>query len=203
MLKVAILISGSGTNMEAVLDYYEKVKEQNIFKIEKVIANKEAKGIEKARKRGFSAEVLNKKELGAEKYNEILFEKLKECDIIVLAGYLAILDETLVKKFRGRIINIHPSLLPKFGGHGMYGLNVHRAVLTAGEKESGCTVHLVDEGIDTGSILIQKKVPVLPGDDEYTLQARILEKEHEAIVEGLEKVINTLSQSKNINIISY
>ncbi len=109
-------------------------------------------------------------------------------DVIVLAGYLSVLCGDIIKKYEGRIINLHPALLPKFGGVGMWGHNVHEAVLAAGEKESGCTVHLVDSGCDTGKILVQKKVPVLPGDTVDSLYARIAPKEHEAIVEGLLKL---------------
>ncbi len=90
-----------------------------------------------------------------------------------------------MQEYSGRIINLHPALLPKFGGVGMWGENVHKAVLAAGEKESGCTVHLVDSGCDTGKILVQKKVPVMPGDTVESLYERIAPKEHEAIVEGL------------------
>jgi phosphoribosylglycinamide formyltransferase-1 len=98
--------------------------------------------------------------------------------LIILAGFLSILEGPLLDAYAGRIINLHPSLLPKFGGPGMYGERVHRAVLEAGEKESGCTVHLVDGGTDTGSILLQRKVPVLPGDNAGTLAGRIHHEEH-------------------------
>lgn len=190
MYKVAILISGTGSNMESVLNYESVNKDK--FKVTKVIANKEAKGIDIAKSKGYEAFVLNKKELGQEKYDELLFNSLDDVDIIVLAGYLAILDKKLVEKFSGRIINIHPSLLPKFGGKGMYGLNVHKAVVDAKEEFSGCTVHLVDEGVDTGEILIQKQVRVLKNDTAESLQKRILKNEHIAIVEGLEILIDRM-----------
>ena len=114
---------------------------------------------------------------------------LEECKArgvegIVLAGYLSVLTGTIIDEYRNRIINLHPALLPKFGGVGMWGHNVHEAVLAAGEKESGCTVHYVDGGCDTGKIIVQKKVPVMPDDTVDTLYARIAPKEHEAIVEG-------------------
>ena len=106
-------------------------------------------------------------------------------EAIVLAGFLTVLGGTIIEEFSNRIINLHPALLPKFGGVGMYGHNVHEAVLAAGEKESGCTIHLVDAGCDTGKILLRKTVPVMPGDTPETLYARIAPHEHQAMVEGL------------------
>ena len=115
---------------------------------------------------------------------------LKDCkawgaEVIVQAGWLTVLAGDILNIYEGKIINLHPALLPKFGGVGMWGHHVHEAVLAAGEKESGCTIHLVSGECDGGKILIQKKVPVLPGDDPDSLYARIAPKEHEAIVEGL------------------
>ena len=107
-----------------------------------------------------------------------------KADAIVLAGYLSVLKGTIIDAYKDRIINLHPALLPKFGGVGMWGHNVHEAVIEAGEKESGCTVHLVDSGCDTGRILVQKKVPVLPGDTPDSLYERIAPEEHKAIVEA-------------------
>jgi len=106
-------------------------------------------------------------------------------DALVLAGFLTIMSGNVITEYSNRIVNIHPALLPKFGGKGMWGHHVHEAVLAAGETESGCTVHLVDSGCDTGPILIQRKVPVISGDTAETLAARILEEEHVAIVEGV------------------
>ena len=192
MLKVTILISGSGTNMEAVLDHQKDLGKKAKFSVEKIIADRPAGGLEKAASRGFRTVLLNKRDLGAEVYNSRLLDEIKGSDIIILAGYLSVLSDEIVDGYRGRIINIHPSLLPKYGGRGMYGLNVHRAVLASGEKESGCTVHLVDEGIDTGRILVQKKVDVIEGDEPETLQKRILEHEHRAITEGLDILVESI-----------
>ena len=108
-----------------------------------------------------------------------------KADAIVLAGYLSVLTGKIVSEYKNKIINLHPALLPKFGGVGMWGHNVHEAVLAAHEKESGCTIHLVDDGCDTGKILIQKKVPVLEDDTPDSLYARIAPHEHEAIIEGV------------------
>lgn len=113
-------------------------------------------------------------------------------EAIVLAGFLTVLTGEIVKKYSGKIINLHPALLPKFGGVGMWGHHVHEAVLAAGEKESGCTIHLVDAGCDTGKILLQRKVPVMPNDTPETLYARIAPCEHEAMVTGLKILAESL-----------
>jgi phosphoribosylglycinamide formyltransferase-1 len=118
-------------------------------------------------------------------------------DLIILAGFLSILEGEILDAYRGRIINLHPSLLPKFGGPGMYGDRVHRAVLQAGETESGCTVHLVDAGTDTGPILVQRRVPVLPGDTVETLAERIHHEEHIAILEAAAMMIERLTLTAN------
>ncbi|MDR2553162.1 MAG: phosphoribosylglycinamide formyltransferase [Treponema sp.] len=115
-----------------------------------------------------------------------------KADLIILAGFLSILRGEIIREYEGRIINIHPSLLPKYGGPGMYGDRVHRAVLAAGEKESGCTVHLVDEGTDTGSILLQRTIPVLAEDTVETLAERIHQEEHVAIVEAAAAMVAKL-----------
>jgi phosphoribosylglycinamide formyltransferase-1 len=114
----------------------------------------------------------------------------------VLAGFLSILVGKIIERYSGRIINLHPSLLPKFGGDGMYGEKVHRAVLAAKEKESGCTVHLVDAGTDTGPILLQRKVPVLPGDTPESLAERIHRKEHTALVDAVKIMTGKLQFRK-------
>jgi phosphoribosylglycinamide formyltransferase-1 len=116
--------------------------------------------------------------------------------LIILAGFLSILEGEFLTAYSGRIINIHPSLLPKFGGAGMYGERVHRAVLDAGETESGCTVHVVDRGTDTGPVLLQRKVPVLPGDTPETLAERIHREEHMAIMEAAALMLKRLGEEE-------
>ena len=111
-------------------------------------------------------------------------------DLVVLAGFLSIMPESIIAKFPRKIINLHPSLLPKFGGAGMYGMHVHRAVIAAGETESGCSVHYVDTGIDTGEIIAQSRCPVLPDDSPESLQARIAPLEHELLVSAINSVLN-------------
>lgn len=198
--RVAVLVSGGGTNLQALIDW-QKSAAACPYKIVLVVSNtKSAYALERAAAAGIPTavkspvSVLGKEKAAAlsreEKMLAVSDATLEACkeykaDIIVLAGYLSVLAGGIVQEYSGRIINLHPALLPKFGGVGMWGENVHKAVLAAGEKESGCTVHLVDAGCDTGKILVQKKVPVMPGDTVESLYARIAPKEHEAIVEGL------------------
>lgn len=200
MKRVAVFVSGGGTNLQALIDWQQSQADCP-YKIVLVASNtKNAYALERAKKAGIPAFVkspvgiLGKEKAAASSREEkmlavsdAMLELCKEnkADIIVLAGYLSVLSGAIVNEYSGRIINLHPALLPKFGGVGMWGENVHKAVLAAGEKESGCTVHLVDAGCDTGKILVQKKVPVMPGDTVESLYARIAPKEHEAIVEGL------------------
>lgn len=124
-----------------------------------------------------------------DRYGERLLTALAGTDVVCLAGFLRLLPEEVLEAFPGRVLNIHPALLPKFGGQGMYGLRVHQAVLEAGEKESGCTVHVVTPRYDEGEILLQMRCPVLPGDTPETLAARVLELEHRAYPEAIQKVI--------------
>lgn len=199
-MKIAVLVSGGGTNLQALIDY-EKSNPDCPYKIALVVSNtKNAYALERAKNAGIPAEIRSPfSVLGADKaktsdrdtkriaISDAILDLCKEyqIDAIVLAGYLSVLGGKIIDEYSGRIINLHPALLPKFGGVGMWGHNVHEAVLAAGEKESGCTVHLVDSGCDTGKILVQKKVPVLPGDTPDTLYARIAPEEHEAMVEGV------------------
>lgn len=199
-MNIAVLVSGGGTNLQALIDY-EKSHSDCPYKVALVVSNtKNAFALERAKKAGIPAEIRSPfSVLGKEKaLNATRDEKriaisdaiLELChehniDAVVLAGYLSVLGGKIIDEYSGRIINLHPALLPKFGGVGMWGHNVHEAVLAAGEKESGCTVHLVDSGCDTGKILVQKKVPVLDGDTPDSLYARIAPKEHEAMVEGV------------------
>lgn len=186
-LRLAILVSGGGTNLQSVIDATETRLIKS--KIACVVSNKEtAYGLERARKHKIPAYFIDGKK---EDYNEQLLKLLqeKQVDLIVLAGYLKIVDSSLIEAYKGRIINIHPSLLPKFGGKGFYGLHVHKAVIEAGETESGATVHFVDQGIDTGSIIIQRKLNVLKEDTPETLQKRILDQiEHKILVEAIQSL---------------
>ncbi|MEG1149413.1 MAG: phosphoribosylglycinamide formyltransferase, partial [Niameybacter sp.] len=141
-----------------------------------------------ARQSNIPAYFINPKEAG---YDEKLLARLQADDVelVVLAGYLKIVQANLIQAYKGKIINIHPSLLPKFGGKGYYGIKVHEAVIAMGEKESGATVHFVDEGVDTGETLLQRSVPVYETDTPDDLQQRVLhEVEHKILVEAIKKL---------------
>lgn len=183
-LKIGVLVSGGGTNLQSVIDATQDGTLAS--RITCVISNKEeAYGLVRARENGIQNIFINPKEAN---YNEQVLEVLKkhEVELVVLAGYLKILDARLIEAYKGRIINIHPSLLPKYGGKGYYGLHVHEAVIAAGEAESGGTVHYVNEGIDTGEIILQRKVPIYPEDTPEILQQRVLaEVEHKILPEAI------------------
>ena len=187
--KIAVFVSGSGSNLQAIIDSIESGKLN--CEIDCVIADRPCYALERAENHNIKSVMLDRKLFGEKLSDEIdmILSGNEKISYIVLAGYLSILSEKFVKKWERKIINMHPSLLPKFGGKGMYGLKVHEAVLKAGEKESGCTVHYVDSGIDTGEPIMSMKVPVLEGDTPETLQKRVLEKEHQLLVKGLEKIL--------------
>ena len=208
-LQIAVLVSGGGTNLQALIDEESRLDKDCPYHIALVVSStKNAYAIERSEKANIHTEIASPfsvmgKEVAQnasieEKRLAVSNKVLELCknhkiDAIVLAGFLTVLSGKIVDDFSGKIINLHPALLPKFGGVGMWGHNVHEAVLATGETESGCTVHLVDSGCDTGKILLQRKVPVLPGDTPESLYARIAPVEHEAMVEGvkvLAKMIN-------------
>jgi len=199
--KVAVLVSGGGTNLQAIIDYEAEKKADCPYEVVVVISDhKDAYALERAAKANIPTaitspySVMGKEAAQAAdrdtKRTAVSNAVLKICeekgaDVIVQAGWLTVLAGDILSAYEGKIINLHPALLPKFGGVGMWGHHVHEAVLAAGEKESGCTIHLVSGECDGGKILIQKKVPVMPGDDVDSLYARIAPQEHTAIVEGL------------------
>ena len=178
MLKIAVLVSGGGTNLQAIIDKIEDGTIENA-KIEVVISNKkDAYALERAKNHNRAGVCISPKEFQTrEEFNVALLEALEEyqVDLVVLAGYLVIVPENVIERFRNRIINIHPSLIPSFCGDGFYGLHVHEAVLARGNKVTGATVHFVDEGTDTGPIILQKAVNVEEGDTPEVLQRRVME----------------------------
>lgn len=191
MLKIAVLVSGSGSNLQSIIDSIEA--EELKCTIEMVISDKEGIfGIERAKQKGIQTYVLDKKIYGKEISKEILSLTKNKVDLIVLAGFLSILDSELISTFKNKIINIHPSLIPSFCGPRMYGIKVHERAVEYGVKFSGCTVHFVDEGTDTGAIIHQSVVPVYSEDTAETLQKRILVEEHKALPE----IIRLISEGR-------
>ena len=178
MKKIAVLVSGGGTNLQAIIDKIENGTIQNA-QIEVVISNKkDAYALERAKKHGIKGECISPKDFEKrEEFDNALLERLKahNVDLIVLAGYLVIVPKNVIAHFRNRIVNIHPSLIPSFCGDGFYGLKVHEAVLARGNKVTGATVHFVDEGTDTGPIILQKAVYVQEEDTPEVLQRRVME----------------------------
>ena len=170
-VRVAVLVSGGGTNLQTLLD---QLRNSPVARVVRVISNRpDAAALQRARRADIPTTVLR----DASDAQELL-AALGDAHLVVLAGYLKLVPGAVVSRFRGRMINIHPALLPDFGGPGMYGHRVHEAVLASGAKESGATVHFVDEAFDRGAIIAQERVPVMKGDTPETLAARVLEAEH-------------------------
>lgn len=186
MFKIAVLVSGSGTNLEAILNAIDDKKLNSRVLV--VIADRECYGIERAKKRGIETHVFDRKTYRDELSKKIYEVVKNRADFIVLAGFLSILEGEILKEYKDRIINLHPSLLPKFGGKGMYGDNVHRAVLENREKQTGCTVHFVDEGVDTGRIILQRIVSVDDEDNIDDIKKKVQREEHIAIVEAIKNL---------------
>ena len=178
MLNIVVLVSGGGTNLQAILDAIDNGNIRNA-RVEAVISNNAgAYALERARSRGINALCVSPKSFeDREAFNRALLETVDGFapDLIVLAGFLVTIPPAMIQKYRNRIINVHPSLIPSFCGVGYYGLKVHEAALKRGVKVTGATVHFVDEGVDSGPIILQKAVDVLPGDDAKTLQRRVME----------------------------
>ena len=196
LMRIVVLVSGGGTNLQAIMD---KIADGVITNTEiaAVISNKpEAYALERARKSGIAAECISPKSFSTrEEFNQALVAGVKayQPDLVVLAGYLVILPKLLIEAFPMKIINIHPSLIPSFCGVGFYGLHVHEAVLARGNKVTGATVHFVDDGTDTGPILLQKAVMVKQGDTPEGLQRRVME---EAEWNILPEAINAIANNR-------
>ncbi|MFQ8664421.1 phosphoribosylglycinamide formyltransferase [Anaerostipes caccae] len=196
MLKVAVLVSGGGTNLQAVIDAVEEGHISNA-RINVVISNnKNAYALERAAHHGIEAVGLSPKDFETrELFNEALYQELisRDIDLVVLAGCLVVIPDKIIREFENRIINIHPSLIPSFCGKGCYGLKVHEQALQRGVKISGATVHFVDEGTDTGPIIMQKAVEVRDDDTPEVLQRRIMEQAEWVI---LPEVINLIAEGR-------
>lgn len=196
MLRVGVMVSGGGTNLQAILDAIDSGKITNA-KVEVVISNNPgAYALERARDHGIEAVCISPKRFESRAdFNEAFLKKTDEynLDLIVLAGFLVTIPEEMIRKYRNKIINIHPSLIPSFCGVGYYGLKVHEAALARGVKVTGATVHYVDEGVDSGPILLQKAVEVQPGDTPQVLQRRVMEQAEWIILpEAVNKIANGL-----------
>ena len=178
MLKMAVLVSGGGTNLQAIID---KIADGGITNAEISVVisnNKNAYALERAKKHGIEALCISPKQYESrQQFNEALLAAIQsyQVDLVVLAGCLVVIPEIMVKAYPNKIINIHPALIPSFCGTGYYGLKVHEAVLERGVKVTGATVHFVDEGTDTGPIILQKAVEVQQGDTPKALQQRVME----------------------------
>lgn len=186
-VKIGVLISGGGTNLQALIDNIEKGSING--EITAVISDKKgAYGIERAKSHGiYAVEIDNKSFTDKESFMNSIIDELERhnVELIVLAGFLSILSKRFIEKYRNRIMNVHPSLIPAFCGEGFYGQRVHRAVLEYGAKVSGATVHFVDEGADTGPIILQQSVQVEDDDTPETLAARVLKIEHRLLPEAV------------------
>lgn len=188
--KIAVLVSGSGSNLQTIIN---NIENGNLnCEISYVIADRFCYALERAEKHKIKSVLMDRKIYGdklSDKINEILEKNNEKTSYIILAGYLSILSEEFIGKWQKKIINIHPSLLPKYGGKGMYGMKVHEAVIKNKEKESGCTIHYVDSGIDTGESIMNIKVEVSENDTPESLQKKVLEKEHILLIQGIIKLL--------------
>ena len=177
-MKIAVCVSGGGTNLQAIID---KINSGEIHNTEIAVVisnNKNAYALERAAKAGIEGVCISPKDYDSrEAFNKSFLEKLNSynVDLVVLAGFLVVIPEEMIRQYRNRIINIHPSLIPSFCGTGFYGLKVHEGVLERGVKVTGATCHFVDEGTDTGPIILQKAVDVMEDDTPETLQRRVME----------------------------
>lgn len=196
MLRLAVLVSGGGTNLQAIIDAIDGGTITNA-KIDVVISNNaNAYALERAKNHGIEGMCISPKSYGSrEQFNDVLTQTITDrgIDLVVLAGYLVILPPQLIAAYKNRIINIHPSLIPSFCGTGYYGLKVHEAALARGVKVTGATCHFVDEGTDTGPIILQKAVEVLPDDTPKSLQQRVMEQAEWVI---MPKAIDLIANGK-------
>lgn len=203
MLKIAVLASGGGTNLQSIIDSIDFGKLK--CKIEMVIGSKEnIFALDRAKANAIETHVVSRKEYGNKTSDKILELTKGRVDFIVLAGYLSILEGDILKEFKNKIINIHPSLIPAFCGDKMYGMNVHNAVVKSGVKFTGCTVHFVNEEVDGGAIILQEVVPVNFEDTAEDVQKRVLVQEHRLLPKAIDLLVNNKIQivDGRVNIVS-
>lgn len=205
MLNVVVMVSGGGTNLQAVIDAVEDGRIQNTTIAAVISNNANAYALQRAKKHGIPSVCISPKDFASrEEFNKAFLQKVEEIspDLIVLAGFLVVIPPEMIRRYPNQIINIHPSLIPSFCGTGYYGLKVHEAELARGVKVVGATVHFVDEGTDTGSIILQKAVEVKNGDTPEILQRRVMEQAEwqilpraiELIAEGRVKVTGNIAE---------
>ena len=194
MLRVCVCVSGGGTNLQAIMDAIDSGKITNAEIVRVISNNKTAYALERAKNHGIDAVAVSPKDYETrELFNQALLDTINEVqpDLIVLAGFLVVIPKEMIAQYRNRIINIHPSLIPSFCGPGYYGLKVHEAALERGVKVTGATVHFVDEGTDTGPIILQKAVYVEPGDTPKVLQQRVMEQaEWQILPQAIDMIAN-------------
>lgn len=196
MLKIAVCVSGGGTNLQAIIDAVENGKITNTEIAVVISNNKNAYALERAKAHNIEGVCISPKDYeNRAAFNKAFLEKLDSygVDLVVLAGFLVVIPEEMIRSYRNRIINVHPSLIPSFCGTGYYGLKVHEAALSRGVKVTGATVHFVDEGTDTGPIILQKAVAVEDGDTPEILQRRVMEQAEWNI---LPQAINLIANDK-------
>jgi phosphoribosylglycinamide formyltransferase-1 len=200
MIKLAILVSGGGSNMQAIIDSSKSGILRGLAEVVLIVSNNsKAFALERAKKENIKSACFERKKFEDDfSYNDAILKELNGgcADIVCLAGYMRIVGENIIEAYRNRVLNIHPALLPKYGGKGMYGHFVHEAVIEGKEKQSGATVHFADENYDSGKMIIQEKVPVLENDTPQSLAERVLEAEHRIYPLAIKKVIENLNRKE-------
>jgi len=196
MIKIAVLVSGGGSNLQAIIDSTKKGVLKGLAKVVLVVSNNvTAYAIERAEKEKIKTFCIERNYYSDDKtYNADILKKLQEAkaDIVCLAGYMRIVGGNILEAYPGKILNIHPALLPKYGGKGMFGHRVHEAVVAAKEAKSGATVHFADETYDTGQIILQREVELSPKDTPQAVAKKVLEIEHQIYPEAIKKVIEEI-----------
>ncbi len=198
--KLAVLISGNGSNLQAIINSTKDGILKDVAKIAVVISsNPDAYGLERAKQAGLKAVALDYKNMPKEQYDEEVYRHIKEsgADLVCLAGYLRKISHKIISEYKSKILNIHPALLPKYGGKGMYGHHVHEAVVKNKEKKSGATVHFVDDDYDTGYIIMQKEVFLNEDESHEDVAKKVLVVEHEIFPQAIKKAIENEQKKTN------
>jgi phosphoribosylglycinamide formyltransferase-1 len=198
-IRISVLVSGGGSNLQALIDAQQEGLLGNGKIVQVISSRADAYALKRAADNSIPSIVIDKIRFPKDHdRNAAILSALQSAstDLVVLAGYMNVLAPSVVSNYRNRIINVHPALIPKHCGKGMYGQHVHKAVLAAEDKESGATVHLVDEGVDTGRILIQEKTPVYPGDTAETLAGRVLHIEHKILPAAVGQLVAEIERNR-------